>query len=79
MKIEIRYYTKSGNTKKLADAIAEVTGSAAKDISVPLAGKTDLLFLCNSVYWAGADAKVKQFIKDYADRIGTLMNVSTAA
>ncbi len=79
MKIEIRYYTKSGNTKKLADAIAEVTGSAAKDISVPLAEKTDLLFLCNSVYWAGADGKVKQFIKDNADRIGTLVNVSTAA
>lgn len=79
MKIEIRYYTKSGNTRKLADAIAEETGIAAKEISAPLSEKTDLLFLCNSVYWAGADGSVKQFIKDNADKIGTLVNVSTAA
>ena len=79
MSVEIRYFTKSGNTKKLADAIAEELGVKAKDISSPLTGKADILFLCNSVYWGGADGKVKQFIKDNADKIGTLVNVSTAA
>ena len=28
MKIEVRYYTRSGNTKKLAEAIAKAVGAA---------------------------------------------------
>ena len=55
MKIAIRYYTQTGNTKKLAQAIAEALGVEAKDITCPLEEKTDILFLCNSVYWAGID------------------------
>lgn len=79
MKTEIRYFTKTGNTKKLAEAIAAELGTTAKDLSAPLTEKTDILFLCSSVYWAGADSSVKKYIKDNADKIGTLVNVSTAA
>ena len=79
MKTEIRYFTKTGNTKKLAEAIAAELGTEAKDLSVPLSEKTDILFLCSSVYWAGADSSVKKYIKDNAGKIGTLVNVSTAA
>ncbi len=79
MKAEIRYFTKTGNTKKLADAIAEELGTQAKDLSAPLPEKNDILFLCSSVYWAGADSSVKKYIKDNANKIGTLVNVSTAA
>ena len=31
MKVEVRYYTRSGNTKKLAEAIAEAVGVEAKN------------------------------------------------
>ncbi|MBQ8928387.1 MAG: flavodoxin [Oscillospiraceae bacterium] len=79
MKAAIRYYTRSGNTKKLADAIAQALGIEAKDVTAPLDARTEVLFLCNSVYWAGVDGSVKQFIRDNHDRIGTLVNVSTAA
>ena len=79
MKIAIRYYTQTGNTKKLAQAIAEALGVEAKDITCPLEEKTDILFLCNSVYWAGIDRRVKAFVKANAGKIGTLVNVSTAA
>ncbi|MBR1863922.1 MAG: flavodoxin [Ruminococcus sp.] len=79
MKTAIRYYTKSGNTKKLADAVAQELGIEAEDITAPLEERTDLLFLCNSVYWAGVDGRVKQFIADNKDNIGTLVNVSTSA
>ncbi|MBQ1839460.1 MAG: flavodoxin family protein [Ruminococcus sp.] len=79
MKIAIRYYTQTGNTKKLAQAIAEALGVEAKDITCPLEEKTDILFLCNSVYWAGIDRRVKAFVKANSDKIGTLVNVSTAA
>lgn len=79
MKAEIRYFTKTGNTKKLADAIAAELGINAKDLSAPLSEKTDILFLCSSVYWAGADSGVKKYVRDNADKIGTLVNISTAA
>ena len=79
MKIAIRYYTETGNTKKLADAIAAELGLEAKPIDVRLEEDTDLLFLCSSVYWAGVDGKVKAFLKSPGAKIGQLVNVSTAA
>ena len=50
MTIAVRYYTKSGNTKKLAEEAAKAAGVSAKDVSVPLSEKADLLFLGSSVY-----------------------------
>lgn len=79
MKAAIRYYTQTGNTKKLAEAIAIQLGIEAKSVEEPLEEKTEILFLCNSVYWAGIDKHVKQFVKANAGNIGTLVNVSTAA
>ena len=37
MKIAVRYYTKTGNTKKLAEAVANAVGAEALPISVPVA------------------------------------------
>ena len=70
MKIAIRYYTKTGNTEKLARAIEEVTNVEAKDIFQKLDDDVDILFLGSSVYAAGVDDEVKKFIsnidvKDY--------------
>lgn len=79
MKIAIRYYTKGGNTKKLADAVAQVTGTAAESVEQPLTEDVDILFLCNSVYWAGVDNKVKDFLKNSGNKIGRIVNISTAA
>ena len=79
MKIAIRYFTRSGNTKKLADAIADAVGVEAKEVSVPLEEPVDILFLGSSVYAAGVDDSVKKFIADNHANIGTLYNFSTAA
>ena len=79
MKVAVRYYTQTGNTKKLANAIAAELGIEAKSIDVPLEEDTDILFLCNSVYWAGVDGKVKMFLQSPGAKIGQLVNVSTAA
>ena len=79
MKVAVRYFTRSGNTKKLADAIGEAVGVEAKDVSTPLEEHVDILFLGSSVYAAGVDDAVKQFIADNHDKIGTLYNFSTAA
>lgn len=79
MNIAVRYFTKTGNTKKLADAIAQELNVDARELSVPINEKADILFICNSVYWAGADGSVKKFIRDNKEKIGLLVNVSTAA
>ena len=79
MKAAVRYYSKTGNTKKLAEAIASSIGVPAKSVDQPLEEDVDILFLCNSVYWAGIDGKVKIFLKEPGCKIGKLVNVSTAA
>jgi flavodoxin len=79
MKIAVRYFSRGGNTKKLADAIAAAVGVEAEDVSVPLLEKVDVLFLGSSVYAYGVDTAVKHFLEDNAIRIGKLVNFSTAA
>lgn len=79
MNIAVKYYSKGGNTKKLAEAIASALGVEATPVTEQLDEDADILFLCNSVYAAGADKKVKDFIKANADKIKKIVNVSTAA
>ena len=43
MKIAIRYYTKTGNTKKLAEAISSAIGVEAKTVDEPLTEDVDIL------------------------------------
>lgn len=79
MKVAVRYHSQTGNTRKLAESVAEELGVKAESIDVPLDEPVDKLFLCNSVYWAGINGKVKRYVKDNAGNIGTLVNMSTAA
>ena len=50
MNYAVAYYTRSGNTKKVADAIAEVIGVPTTDISKGLSADVDVLFLGSSLY-----------------------------
>ena len=79
MKIAIRYYTRSGNTKKLADAISEALDIEATDVSVPLSEKTDILFLGCSYYAFDVDQAVKEFIVSSKDTIGKIVCFGTSA
>ena len=79
MKAAVRYYTKGGNTRKVAEAMAEAIGVEAKSIDFPLEEKVDVLFLGNSVYAANMDKEVKEFVTANKDKIGKMVNVSTAA
>ena len=79
MKIAIRYYTKTGNTKKLAESIASVVNVKAKTVDEPLTEDVDILFLGSAVYAAGIDKKVKEFIKNIDVNVGSVVNFSSAA
>ena len=79
MKIAIRYYSRGGNTTKLAKAISEAVGVEAFTTDVPLREDVDILFLGSSVYAYGVDDHVKQFIDGIDVKIGKVVNFSTAA
>ncbi len=79
MNIAVRYFTRSGNTKKLAEAVAKAVQTEAKDVSVPLTEKADILFLGSSYYAFDADEAVKKFIAENKDMIGKIVCVGTSA
>ena len=79
MKIAIRYYTKTGNTKKMAEALSETVGVEALTVDNPLTEDIDILFLGSAVYAAGVDAKVKEFIENIDVNVGKIVNFSSAA
>ncbi|MCH5351644.1 MAG: flavodoxin [Clostridiales bacterium] len=79
MTVAVRYFSKSGNTEKLAKAIATEAGVHAENVSVPLAVKTDVLFLGSALYAGGVDKAVKKFLIENKDNIGTVYNFSTSA
>lgn len=79
MKIAVRYYTRSGNTEKLAKAIAEALGVQAEPVSAALHEKTDIVFLGCSYYAFDVDEAVKTFITENKDRIGQIVCFGTSA
>ena len=79
MKIAIRYYTKTGNTKKLAEAISQVVNIEAKTVDEPLTEDVDILFLGSAVYVAGIDSRINEFIKGIDVNVGEVVNFSSAA
>ena len=79
MKIAIRYFTRSGHTQKLAEAIAEKIHVKAETISLPLSEKVDILFLGCSYYAFDMDKEVKSFIAENKDKIGKIVCFGTSA
>ncbi len=78
--VAVRYFSKSGNTKKVADAIAKAAGCPAEQIPAPVDGHVDLLFLGASVYWGGISSEVKDYIRSLdKNKIGRAVVFSTSA
>ncbi|MDO5291586.1 MAG: flavodoxin family protein [bacterium] len=80
MKTAIRYYSKTGNTRKLAAAISQIIGVPAETVSHPIDKPVDVLFLGSSVYAAGVDQEIKKFIASLDKaKINRVICFSTAA
>ncbi len=80
MKVAVRYYTKTGNTKKLAEAVAEAVGVEALPLSAPLEDAVDVLFLGNSYYAFSIDPEVRDFVRSLdRDKVGRIVNFGSAA
>ncbi|MBQ7248225.1 MAG: flavodoxin [Lachnospiraceae bacterium] len=80
MKIAVRYYTKTGNTQRLAEAVAEAVGAEALPIDSPVTEPVDLLFLGNSYYVFSIDPEVREFIRKLdKSKVGRIVNFGSAA
>ena len=80
VKVAVRYYTKTGNTQKLAAAIAKELGVEALPISMPVTEPVDILFLGNSYYAFTIDPEVRDFIRSLDKKmVGKIANFGSAA
>ena len=80
MRFAVRYYTKTGNTKRLAEAIAKELGVEALPISEPVNEQIDFLFMGNSYYAFDIDPEVKKFVSSLdKDKVGKIVNFGSAA
>lgn len=80
MKTAVRYYTKTGNTKRLAEAVAKAVGAEALDLSAPITEPVDVLFLGNSYYAFSIDPEVREFVRKLdKNKVGRIVNFGSAA
>ena len=80
MKVAVRYYTKTGNTKRMAEAVAKALGVEALPLSAPVEERVDLLFLGNSYYAFSIDPEVRDFIRSLDKaKVGKIVNFGSAA
>lgn len=78
MRTEVRYFSKGGATKKLADAIALAVGAEAKTVDQPLEKFADVVFLGASVYGGQPSPEVLSFIEANAKNIGKIVVFGSA-
>ena len=79
MTVAVRYLSKTGNTKKLAQAVGEAVGVQEEDLLSPIREPIEILFLGSAVYAAGIDEKVKVYLEENREQIGAIAAFSTAA
>ena len=78
MEFAVRYYTRGGNTKMVAEAIAYALEVDCEDLTIPV--KTDVLFLGASMYAFTVDKNIKKFVNELTyDNVKTIVVFSTSA
>lgn len=65
MTIAVRYYSRSGKTKAVAEAIAKAAGVNAYTTDTPITEETDILYIGGALYAYGLD----QHLSDYIDAL----------
>lgn len=63
MKFAVRYASRGGNTRAVADVIADKIGVKAKRVSEPLEEEVDVLFVGGGVWFANVTKDLKIFLQ----------------
>ena len=81
MKCAVRYYSRSGNTRLLAEAIADELGVpavSADSSDATISGHIDVLFIGGALYAYGLDKKLVSYIRTLdSDMVGRAVLFST--
>jgi len=64
MIVALRYQSRGGNTKMVAEAIAKAAEVKAESIAVPIDAPVDLLFVGGGVYAWAIDPALKNFLEN---------------
>ena len=78
MRVDVRYYSRNGGTKKLAEAIAKAVNAEAMTVDKPLEKFADVVFLGASVYAGRPAPEVVTFINANAKNIGKIVVFGSA-
>ena len=66
MSVAIRSYSRSGNTKKVAEAMAKAAGVKAISVDIPgsqIRNPVDVLFIGGALYLYGIDSHLMEFLE----------------
>ena len=82
MNAAVRYYSRSGNTKALAEAIAEAAGVPAISVDSsesPIRESADILFIGGALYAYGIDSHLKEYLQTLSgDKVKKAVVFSTS-
>lgn len=82
MKAAVRYFSRSGNTKAVAEAIAKAAGTqavAADNAGAALAEPVDVLFVGGALYAYGIDSHLREYLDSLdAANVGKAVVFSTS-
>ncbi len=62
MRIAVRYQSQGGNTRVVAQAIANAAGVTAEPLGIPLKEPVDLLFIGGGIYAGTLDRSLKDYL-----------------
>ena len=78
MKVAVRYQSRGGNTRAVAEEIAKLLGVTAESIDKPIDKKVDILFLGGGVYMWDMDQSLKKYIENLEpEQIGQMVGFTT--
>ena len=78
VKIAVRYQSRGGNTKAVAEVIANSLGVKAEPVSSVIADRVDVLFIGGGVYMGKMDESLYRFLAELnSDNVGQIVCFST--
>ena len=79
MKIAVRYQSRGGNTKAVAEVIANNLGVKAETVDNTISGFVDVLFVGGGVYMNKPDKSLYNFLSELnSDNVGQIVCFSTS-
>lgn len=78
MKTAVRYQSRGGNTKAVAEVIAQKVGEKAESVETPLDEWVDVLFVGGGVYMGTIDKALETFLYTLSkEKVGRIVCFST--